>query len=53
MNTFIGYQNQQAGIIENDFCIVNYDTEEITWKSGMYNPKLRNDILYWFNEKNK
>ena len=53
MNDFIGYQNTKTGIIENDFCTVNYDTQEIKWKNGMFNPKLRNNILYWFKENNK
>ena len=53
MNNSIGHQGINSGIVENDFCIVNWTTQEITWKPGMYNPKLRSDILYWFNENNK
>ena len=38
--------------LENDTVIVNLKEETIIWKSN-FNPKLRNDILYWFNERRR
>ena len=53
MNDCLGFQGQLKGIVENDYCTINYDTKEISWKAGMFNPKMQNNILYWFNELNK
>jgi len=53
MNTSLDILNNPNEIFENDCCIINLITEEITWKAGMFNPKLQNCIKYWFNEKNK
>ncbi len=34
---------------ENDFCVIDLVNETITWKPGMFNPKLQKNINYWFN----
>ena len=52
MRTYLEFQGQIKGIVENDYCTINYDTKEILWKAGMFNPKMQNNILYWFNELN-
>ena len=38
--------NNSNEIFENQFCIVNLNTEQITWKAGMYMPKMSRDIKY-------
>ena len=53
MNTSLDILNNPNKTFENDLCIINLITEEIIWKAGLFNPKMGNDIRYWFNEKNK
>ena len=53
MNYSLDILNNSNETFENDACIINLLTEEVTWKAGMFNPKMSNDIKYWFNEKNK
>ena len=51
MNNSLNMTSKFLRTTENDFCIVDLLNETITWKSGMFNPKMRNDILYWFKER--
>lgn len=51
MTTSFDFLNATSEIIENEFAIVNLVTEEITWKAGMFNPKMQNNILYWLQER--
>jgi hypothetical protein len=51
MTTSLDFLNATSEIIENDFVIVNLATEEITWKVGMFNPKMQNNILYWLKQR--
>ena len=53
MTTSFDFLNATSDIIENEFAIVNLITEEITWKAGMFNPKMQNDIKYWLTELKK
>ena len=39
-------QNNPNEIFENQYCIVNLNTEQITWKPCSYMPKMANDIKY-------
>lgn len=49
---FIDIINNPNESTENDFCIINLKTSEITWKAGKYNPKMANDIKYWLAKRN-
>ena len=51
MNQSLDILNNPNEIFENDFCIINLWTEHITWKPAKFNPKMQNNIEYWFNEK--
>jgi hypothetical protein len=39
-------QNNSNEIFENEFCIVNLNTEQITWKPCSYMPKMAANIKY-------
>ena len=49
---FIDIINNPNESTENDFCIINLKTSEITWKAGKYTPKMANDIKYWLAKRN-
>ena len=49
----MNFLTQSQEVIENEFVIVDLKNESITWKSGMFNPKMQNNILYWFAERRK
>ena len=51
MNSFLDILNNPNTITENKFCIINLLTNEITWKPGMYSPKVANDINYWLTKR--
>ena len=51
MNASLDILNNSNEIFENDFCTINLLTEEVTWKPRRFNPKMSNDIQYWFNQK--
>ena len=53
MNLSLDIKNNRNEIFENDAVIINLNTEEITWKPMMFNPKLRLDILFWLKERNR
>ena len=53
MNTSLDILNNQNETFENDFCIINLITECVTWKPAKFNPKMSNDIEYWFEERRK
>jgi hypothetical protein len=53
MNKSLDIRNNPNEIYENDFAVINLNSEEITWKSGMFNPKLRKDILFHLKNRNK
>lgn len=44
MNTSLNILNNPNETFENDFCIINLINETITWKPGMFNPKMRNNV---------
>jgi len=50
MNAFLDILGNQNEIFENDFCIINLFTKEVTWKPGKFNPKMSNSIQYWFKQ---
>lgn len=52
MNATLDIVNNPNEFFENDYVIINLNTEEVTWKFGMFNPKLRKNILYWLKERN-
>ena len=52
MNANLDILNNPNATAENDFCIINLNTGEITWKAGMYNPKMANSIEYWLSLRN-
>ena len=39
-------------MFENDAVIINLNTEQVTWKPGMYTPKYSNNIEYWLAVRN-
>ena len=45
--------NNPNAVFENDCCIVYLNDNIILWKAGMFNPKMRNNILYWLGIRNK
>lgn len=49
MNDRLDILDNPNETFENDFCIINLKTEEITWKPGKFRPKLKRNILYWFS----
>jgi hypothetical protein len=53
MNTTLDIRNNPNSVFENDAVIINLDTEEITWKPMMFDPKLRNYILLHLKARNK
>ena len=53
MNTTLDIRNNPNSVFENDAVIINLDTEEIIWKPMMFDPKLRNDILFHLKARNK
>ena len=53
MNYSLDILNNPNETFENDSCIINLLTQKVTWKAGMFNPKMSNDIKYWFNQKKK
>jgi len=53
MNLSLDILNNNNETFENDAVIINLVTEAITWKAGMFDPKMNNNIKYWFNEKRK
>ena len=52
-NLTLDIRNNPNTIFENDAVIVNLETEHITWKPMMWNPKYRNDIMFHLKERNK
>ncbi len=52
MNDLLDILNNPNETTENDFCIINLKTGAVTWKAGMYNPKMANAIEYWLKELN-
>jgi len=52
MNLTLDISNNPNEIFENDAVIINLNTEQITWKSGMFNPKYRNNIMFHLKERN-
>ena len=53
MNAFLDILGNTNETFSNDFCTINLLTQEVSWKPGKFNPKMSNDIQYWFNEINK
>ena len=53
MNQSLDILNNPNEIFENDFCIINLWTEHITWKPAKFNPKMENNINYWFDERRR
>ena len=53
MNLSLDILNNPNETFENDAVIINLITEEVTWKPCMFNPKLANNIKYWFDERRK
>lgn len=53
MNDSLDIQNNPNATFENDFVFIHLDTEEITWKSGMFTPKMQKNILYHLKKRNK
>jgi len=51
MNSLLDILNNPNETTENDFCIINLVTGHVTWKAGMYNPKMANNIEYWLKER--
>ena len=51
MNDSLDILNNPNEAFENDFCIINLLTECVTWKPAKFNPKMANNIEYWFNER--
>ena len=52
MTSFLDILNNPNTTTDNDFCTINLVTSEITWKAGMYNPKVANDVKYWLAKRN-
>lgn len=44
--------NNPNEILETERFILNMNTECITWKPMMYNPKLAISIEYWLRQRN-
>jgi hypothetical protein len=45
----MNFISEYLEVIENESVIVNLVEETIVWKPSKFNPKLQNDINYWFN----
>lgn len=52
MDRTLNISQNTSETFENDYCVINLNSEEITWKAGMFDPKLRADILYWLEKRN-
>jgi len=51
-NALLDISTNPYHTFENDAVIVKLDTEQITWKSGMYNPKMAKNIRYHLKVRN-
>ena len=52
-NALLDISTNPNEIFENAHCIVNLNTEAITWKPGMYLPKMASNIRYHLKVRNK
>ena len=52
MNLTLDISKNPNEIFENDAVIINLNTEEITWKPSMFNPKYRNNIMFHLKLRN-
>ena len=52
MNLTLDISNNPNELFENDAVVINLNTEEITWKAGMFNPKYLNNIMFWLKQRN-
>lgn len=53
MNSTLDISTNPNELFENDYVLINLNTEEITWKPGMYTAKYADNIKYWLNIRNK
>jgi|SaaInl47_10m_RNA_FD_contig_51_650389_length_907_multi_4_in_0_out_0_1 hypothetical protein len=51
-NALLDISTNPNEIFENSHCIVNLNTEQITWKAGMYMPKMAKNIRYHLKVRN-
>jgi len=52
MDSHLDIGNNPNSHFENDYVIVNLNTEEITWKPGKYTPKMAIQIQFWLDVRN-